>query len=876
MHDDCTEVIDLCITEWELLMASMEENMKKSPAEEIESKFWSMFDIIRGKVDMSESYILLLYLSLYKDDLLSKIYTLINTDLAPKLAQRFANEYADKLPENKRELSKSYDSIIQGFFHYYEDIDEPEIFEIVEKLEEIDRKILSEYFPEVFDSILYKIVQSQGRNSGEFIQPVELTRLICSFYEMPENSSVFNPFAGLASFGVFLDQSHNYFGQEINRKTWALGALRLMAYSRPGVSNYVCDDSILHWPENKKFDLILANPPFRVPLKQQDQIQNPGIKTYEQFLIEKGISSLKNNGKLIAVLPTGILFKGGTDLRLRERLIEYDLIDTIISFPGGVLQNTGIPIVILVLDKAKKLPGQVRIIDAKRFIKSNGIRGKVINDYPINSLVKTEKESDFLKIVSNDQIRENKYNLNVAKYFQIEVEGVSLSDILEVFKGNRIDLPQKGRLIRIRDLKDDKLDFKLDIYRIELAELNKGYIHRIDESCLMIAKRWKNLKPTYFEFKGDPIFCSDDIFSFKINKSIANLGYVINELHADYVKKQLDSIRLGDTIPYIQAKDFLNIKIQLPTLREQAAKVQGINEIFDYFKQIIKINFKNLNEFKYDKFYLNDFNLDYNWNYKKLNSDILLNYFNEIKSSVRSSEFESLKHTLGRPRQNILDWSDNLLNFLLSKEKELQAINQEYTEFYEIDIIATIREIKRDINFVTEVLEKGENGFILEEFSRTLITLFEINSIIDELSDHALRFKINKLLIKGEKLKDRGIIGHKTLLKTLLDNLVTNANKYGFENKEPGNELVIELTEIEDNLVLEVKNNGKPFPRNYDKEKFITKYSTGDKDAGSGIGGYDINRIAEYFNNPEWELILSEDLLYPVKFKFIFPIKLIM
>ncbi len=259
-----------------------------------------------------------------------------------------------------------------------------------------------------------------------------------------------------------------------------------------------------------------------------------------------------------------------------------------------------------------------------------------------------------------------------------------------------------------------------------------------------------------------------------------------------------------------------------------------------------------------------------------MNSDTLLDYFKEIKSRVLSSEFESLKHTLGRPRQNILDWSDNLLNFLLSKEKELQVLNHEYSEFYGIDMIATIREIKTDINFITEVLEKGENGFILEEFSKNLIPLSEINSIINELSVHSMKFKLNKLLIKGEKLKDRGIYGNKTLLKTLIDNLLTNANKYGFENKEPGNEFVIELTEIEDSLVMEVKNNGKPFPKNYNKEKFITKFSTGDKDAGSGIGGYDINRIAEYFNNPEWELILNEDLLYPVKFKFNFPIKIIM
>jgi type I restriction enzyme M protein len=83
------------------------------------------------------------------------------------------------------------------------------------------------------------------------------------------------------------------------------------------------------------------------------------------------------------------------------------------------------------------------------------------------------------------------------------------------------------------------------------------------------------------------------------------------------------------------------------------------------------------------------------------------------------------------------------------------------------------------------------------------------------------------------------------------------------------------LTEVEDILSVDVRNNGKPFPKNFDREKFITKYSTADTSSGSGLGGYDIHRIAIDFKNPEWELSLNEDPFYPVKFKFQFPIKLI-
>jgi type I restriction enzyme M protein len=84
---------------------------------------------------------------------------------------------------------------------------------------------------------------------------------------------------------------------------------------------------------------------------------------------------------------------------------------------------------------------------------------------------------------------------------------------------------------------------------------------------------------------------------------------------------------------------------------------------------------------------------------------------------------------------------------------------------------------------------------------------------------------------------------------------------------------MVELSEIDNYLIVEVSNNGFPFPKNFDREKFITKYSTADVSNGSGLGGYDINRIATYFENENWELILNTDPIYPVIFRFSFPIK---
>ncbi len=812
----------------------------KNPVDVAVFKIFGIFDVFRNNNRMGfieeQIQIVLLFLSLYKDGFINK-RSFNHHDLFHEIDD---NETASN---RFSESFESYRAIMQNLGDSLSKIDDHSFKRIFDILFGIDKEFLIEKFPEIFDNVVYRISQSQGRYAGEFIQPVEITRFICALAELPEKASVFNPFAGLASFGVYLDQGQEYFGQELNLKTWILGALRILAYRRPGTSNYVCDDSILHWPApSKKFDLIVANPPFGMRLGNQYREAEPEIRTIEQFLLEKGVKSLNPDGKLIALLPQGILFRGMHEQQLREYLVDRDLIDTIVSLPGGLLLNTGIPLVIIVLSKAKKMPGKVRFVDAKRYVKVKGPREKVLNDYALNSILHATNQShDVISIVNNEQIRANNFNLSVPRYFQKEIEGVKLGEVLEFVIGQRRNLPESGKLIRIRDLKDDKLDFKLDLTNVETTALRRPDILLISESCLLLSMRWRTLKPTFFEFKDESIARSQDILSFKVNESKVEIAYLINELHTDYVQEQLESFRSGTTVPFIKKDDLLEIVIKLPSLEEQRAKIQGISEISDKIKSLVE----EQNALEHDK------------------------------SIKQSNEFASLKHTLGRPRQNILDWSDNLIHYLDNKRKEVESLSKGFEEFYEIDIISALQEIKRDINFITDVLEKGENGFVVEEFEKEIIPLADINNTIHELSNHSFNFKIKKLLIKGEKLKERGIYGNRVLFKTLLDNLLTNADKYGFDKKEIGNEVVIELTVVEDILSLEVKNNGKPFPKNYDKDKFITKYSTADISSGSGLGGYDINRIAIDFKNPGWELSLNEDPFYAVKFKFQFPIKII-
>ena len=794
--------------------------------------------LIHGHIFLEDYSVVLFLISAFKDGLAPQYF---RVDSLQHQRQLIENINAS---EKEKTLYSQYNQISTSFESDLKRLKDSGLKNIFNVFLEIDRPVLIEHFPAIFDSILFRIGHSQGFRGIDFVQPAELTRFMCGFAELKKGAKIYNPFAGAASFAIHFDQEQYYYGQEINQRTWAIGTLRLMAYQKLGLSKLSHESSTTRWPIEGKFDLIISQPPFRMNV----DVENEGKKNEpilsEQFLIENGLKSLSYDGKLIVLVSQGILYNGFRDKRLREYLVDNDFIDTIVSFPSGLLFNTSIPVAVMILSRRKQHLGKVRLIDATKFVEINNSKQKVLKDDELSRIVHSDKQDDsVVRVVDNADVCANNYNLSLPRYFQKSIDGTNLGELLELLKGSNNDLPEKGRFVRVRDLKDDNVDFALEISSIEEGELRRTGGRMISEDCLLIAVRWRALKPTYFKYQGESIIVSNDILAFKVNESIVDIAYLINELQADYVKEQADSLRTGATIPYLRREDLLKIVIKLLSLNEQKAKVQGVYELVGKFKTL-----------------------------QQQQDAIVLD-----KSEKQHNEFASLKHTLGRPRQNILSWAVNLIDFLENKKNSIEVLNGEFAEYYEIDIINALKEIKRDVDFMTAVLKKGENGLILSEHVNEAMPLSEMNILIKSLSSNGMKFQMEKTLLEGKEkeLGNRGIYINEVLFRTMIDNILTNANRYGFDTLMPNNEVRIKLSEEDGFFIVEISNNGNPFPKNFDREKFITKYSTADSLNGQGIGGYDINRIASYFNNPDWELILNEDPLFPVKFRFRFIINYI-
>jgi len=117
-------------------------------------------------------------------------------------------------------------------------------------------------------------------------------------------------------------------------------------------------------------------------------------------------------------------------------------------------------------------------------------------------------------------------------------------------------------------------------------------------------------------------------------------------------------------------------------------------------------------------------------------------------------------------------------------------------------------------------------------------------------------------------------------LKVLFKNLFENAIKHGFREKRGKNQNIIKIELTRDPQKgfgeVNVMNNGRPFPRGFNKGLFETMGKTTDRNNGSGFGGYHIKKVIE---NHRGELHIpdSEDVQFSdfkVRFKIYLPLNL--
>ncbi|MCC3359676.1 type I restriction-modification system subunit M [Bacillus sp. REN16] len=315
-----------------------------------------------------------------------------------------------------------------------------------------------------------------GKKGGEFYTPSEVSELLARLVKPQENDRIYDPTCGSGSLLLKVakqvpSKKVAIYGQERNGATHSLALMNMYLHG--------IDDAKIEWGDTlanplhlddgklMKFQAIVANPPFSLDKwamgfagegNDKKFKMEPGLDQYRRFewgvppsskgdyaFVQHMLYSLAENGRMATILPHGVLFRGSSEGKIRQQIIDMNLLDAIIGLPENLFFGTGIPACIMVFRK-DRIRKDVLFIDSSS--EGNYEKGKNQNklreqdiEKVIETYEKREKIDKFSYVATLDEIKENDYNLNIPRYVDTFEEEVPVN--MNVVKENIINIKQE-------------------------------------------------------------------------------------------------------------------------------------------------------------------------------------------------------------------------------------------------------------------------------------------------------------------------------------------------------------------------------------------------------------------------------------------------
>jgi type I restriction enzyme M protein len=285
------------------------------------------------------------------------------------------------------------------------------------------------YTPQFVSDIISQIVTLDGQNpsTGQRIHMDSLMDFACG-----SGSLLLNVRHRMGAHGI-----GKIYGQEKNITTYNLARMNMLLHGVKDTEFEIFHGDTLtnDWEMLRetnparmpKFDAVVANPPFSYRWDPTDaaaedvRFKSHGLapKSAADFaFLLHGFHYLKDDGVMAIILPHGVLFRGGAEARIREKLLRDGHVDAVIGLPANLFYSTGIPVCVLVLKKCKNTDDVLFINAVERFAKGkrqNHLRPRDIEDI-VSAYRYRREEPRYSRRVSMDEIEKQEFTLNISRY----------------------------------------------------------------------------------------------------------------------------------------------------------------------------------------------------------------------------------------------------------------------------------------------------------------------------------------------------------------------------------------------------------------------------------------------------------------------------
>ncbi len=289
-----------------------------------------------------------------------------------------------------------------------------------------------------YEYLIYRFASDAGKKGGEFYTPAEVSILLAKLLKPKAGERLYDPSCGSGSLLIKMakeikSNDYSVYGQENNGSTWALCKMNMFLHGIDGAKIEWGDtlNNPLHIKNDDlmRFDVVVANPPFSLDKWGAENAAGDRYRRFERgvppkskadyaFILHMIASMVEDKGRVGVVVPHGVLFRGGSEGRIRRALTEENKLDAVIGLPANLFYGVGIPVVILVFRQGRKKK-DVLFIDASREFEKQKTKNVLLPEH-IEKVVKAYKGYEtidkYAYKASLDEIKENEFNLNIPRY----------------------------------------------------------------------------------------------------------------------------------------------------------------------------------------------------------------------------------------------------------------------------------------------------------------------------------------------------------------------------------------------------------------------------------------------------------------------------
>lgn len=320
-----------------------------------------------------------------------------------------------------------------------------------------DNKI--DAFGDAYEYLMAMYASSAGKSGGEFFTPQEVSELLARITLLGKKSvnKVYDPACGsgslLLQYAKVLGKDNvreGFYGQEINLTTYNLCRINMFLhdinYEKFDIAHGDTLTDPKHW-NDEPFEAIVSNPPYSIswagdsdPLLINDDrfapagVLAPKSKADLAFTLHM-LHWLAVNGTAAIVEFPGVMYRGGAEQKIRKYLVDNNYVDAVIQLPQDLFFGTSIATCILVLKKSKK-ENSTLFVDASALFTRSQTKNRLTPEHIDQILQTLENRSDtdyFSKLIDNQDVASNDYNLSVSSY----VVGEDTREVIDITQLNK-------------------------------------------------------------------------------------------------------------------------------------------------------------------------------------------------------------------------------------------------------------------------------------------------------------------------------------------------------------------------------------------------------------------------------------------------------